>query len=85
MQRSEGGTVPGRLGHEDVALVVGEIDPARAAAIIASGATLEELIEAAAWAAGEREIMGEETRPATGPISIVYDILTSEAEPEEGA
>jgi hypothetical protein len=72
-----------RLTASQIHDVVGDIDPAKAAAILASGATLEELVEAAALASGEREIMGERPRPMTGNVAVVYDILRLEQEAAE--
>jgi hypothetical protein len=40
-----------------------------------TGATLEELEEAAAWLAGESDVMGEERLPLTGAAAKVYEII----------
>jgi len=53
---------------------------ARITAIVATGATIVQLEEAAAWAAGESDAMGELERPVSGPVAAIYDILTAEEE-----
>ncbi|MDH3229594.1 MAG: hypothetical protein OEN55_07375 [Alphaproteobacteria bacterium] len=62
----------------DVAEILGPMPDARIAAILATGATLEQLEEAAAWAAGESDVMGGMRRPVIGPVAAVYDILTAD-------
>ncbi|MHA1565055.1 MAG: hypothetical protein ACTSX7_07065 [Alphaproteobacteria bacterium] len=64
------------LTHDDVALRVAHLDDVKAAAIIATGATVEELDEAIAWAAGESDTMGELGHPLSGVTAQVFDILT---------
>jgi hypothetical protein len=68
----------GRLTHEQIAGVVGEIDDMRAAEIIATGATIEELEEAVAWAARESDVMGDLRLRASAVVGKVYDLLTAE-------
>lgn len=63
---------------EDVIEIVGPLTDARIMAIVATGATVEQLEEAVAWAAGESDAMGELERPASGPVAAIYDILTAE-------
>jgi hypothetical protein len=67
-----------RLTHEQVLEIVGTIDDARAAAIIDTGATLEELEEAVAWAAGESDVMGDLRLHASPVVGQIYDLLTAE-------
>ena len=74
------------LTHDMVVSVVGELTDAKVAQIIATGATMEELEEAVAFAAGEDDVMGEARVPAAGRVAEIYDILTLEEEfgEEEG-
>ena len=58
--------------------ILGPMPDARIAAILATGATIEQLEEAAAWAAGESDVMGEMRRPVSGPVAAVYEILTAD-------
>lgn len=62
----------------DVIEIIGPLADARITAIVATGATMEQLEEAAAWAAGESDAMGELERPVSGPVAAIYDILTAE-------
>ena len=67
-----------KLTHEQIAGVVGEIDDMRAAEIIATGATIEELEEAVAWAARESDVMGDLRLRGSPVVGKVYDLLTAE-------
>ncbi len=62
----------------DVEEILGPMPDARIAAILATGATVRQLEEAAAWATGESDVMGELRRPVSGPVAAVYDILTAD-------
>ncbi len=70
--------VAGTLTHEMIAAVVGDIDDMRAAEIIATGATIEELEEAVAWAARESDVMGDLRLRGSPVVGKVYDLLTAE-------
>ncbi len=61
-----------------IAEILGRMDDAKAARIIASGATLEDLEEAAALAAGESDVLGAARLRASVRVQAVYDILTAE-------
>ena len=61
----------------DVDEILGPMSDTRRMAILAIGPTIEDLEEAAAWAAGESDVMGELRRPASGPVAAVYDIITA--------
>jgi hypothetical protein len=67
-----------RLTHEQITGVVGEIDDIRAVEIIATGATIEELEEAVAWAARESDVMGDLRLHASPVVGKVYELLTAE-------
>lgn len=66
------------LSHAQILEVAGNIDDAKAAAIQASGATLEQLECAVAWASGESDVMGKERRPLSGIVGELYEILTAD-------
>ena len=61
----------------DAIEIFGPLPDARIAAILATGATVQQLEEAAAWAAGESDVMGQMRRPVSGPVAAVFDILTA--------
>lgn len=78
-------TIPDRNSRsavtaQDVIEILGPLAAARVTAIVATGATVGQLEQAAAWAAGESDAMGELERPVSGPVAAVYDILTAEEE-----
>lgn len=62
---------------DDAVEILGHLPDERIAAILATGATVQQLEEAAAWAAGESDVMGQMRRPVSGPVAAVYDILTA--------
>ena len=68
------------LTPQDVRHIVGDLDDAKIAAILATDATVEELEEAAAWASGESDVMGDLERPLEGVVATVYDILMTDEE-----
>lgn len=63
---------------EQITDIVGPLTDARVMAIIATGATVEQIEEAAAWADGESDVMGDLRLAATSPVAAVYDILRTE-------
>ena len=68
---------PAKL-HE-ITEILGDIEAARAEAILLTGATVAEIEEARAWAAGESDVMGGDLeRPLSGPVAAVYEILAAE-------
>jgi replicative superfamily II helicase len=58
--------------------IVGTLTDARVMAIIATGATIEQIEEAAAWADGESDVMGDLRLRAAPPVIAVYEILRDE-------
>lgn len=58
--------------------IVGPLTDARVMAIIATGATIEQIEEAAAWADGESDVMGDLRLRAAPPVVAVYEILRDE-------
>jgi hypothetical protein len=74
---------PRRLTPQDVREIVGDLDDAKIAAILATGANAEQLEEAMAWASGESDVMGELERPLEGVVATVYDILMTGEELED--
>ncbi len=68
-----------QITHADIARLLPGLTEAKAAAVEASGATLPQLEEAIAWAAGESDVMGGELeRPLDGRVAELYDILTAD-------
>jgi hypothetical protein len=60
------------------------LDDSKVAAIEATGASIEVVEEAMAWASGESDVLGKVRHPLAGIVAEVYEILTSEeAFPED--
>ncbi len=72
-------TIPTR---DDVIHLLGDISDHKVVEILETGATLEELEEAAAWLAGESDVMGEERLPLAGAAAKVYEIIARNEEME---
>ncbi|MBM3484688.1 MAG: hypothetical protein FJX66_15500 [Alphaproteobacteria bacterium] len=71
------------LNEKQVRAVVGELSAARVAAILNTGATLEDLETAAALVAGESDVAGREHRASSRTVAAVYDILALDQADEE--
>jgi hypothetical protein len=64
--------------HE-ITAILGDIEATKAEAIRATGASVAEIEEAQAWAAGESDVMGGDlARPRRGAVAAVFDILSTE-------
>jgi hypothetical protein len=64
--------------HE-ITTILGDLEAAKAEAILATGATVAEIEEAQAWAAGESDVMGGDlARPLSGIVAAVFEILSTE-------
>ena len=66
------------LTRQDIIGVVGRIDDSIAAEIIATGATLEDLVEAFAWSSDETDALADAEKTLNGQVARVYEILTSD-------
>lgn len=66
------------LSRDDVIRVVGALEDGKVAAIIATGADIEDLTEAFAWANAEDDVLGDQRKSLTGTVAQVYDILTAD-------
>jgi hypothetical protein len=83
--RTKAGAAPRRVvvTAREVMDLFGDLDDMKIAAIVAEQPTMGELEEAAAWAAGESDMIGELERPLEGVIARVYEIITSDRELED--
>ncbi len=71
------------MTRDDIAHSVAHLDDVKAAEVIAAGATVRDLDEAIAWAAGESDAMGELGHPLSSVTALIYDVLTAAEEPED--
>lgn len=69
-----------RLTSEDIVETVGRIDNASIAAILETGASREELLQAFAWFSQESDTMGEARHALSGRVEQVYCILIGDNE-----
>jgi hypothetical protein len=68
-----------KLTHQAIDEIVGRVSDATAKALIATGASEEELLEARQWAAGDSSLAKDKGRPLDGIVAALYDILTAES------
>jgi hypothetical protein len=68
----------------DVRELVGDIDEAAAAAIIATGATRAELEQAVFYARGYGDVVDRSGHPLAGAAAQVYEILVIDQEEGQG-
>lgn len=62
--------------------ILGDLDDATIARIVATGATEAEVLEASQWAGADDELGAEVERAPAGRVGIIYEILKSE-EPDD--
>ena len=70
----------GHLSRREILDIAGNIEDAKVAAIERSGATIEQLEEAVAWASGLSGVMSKERHPLSCVVADVYEILTADEE-----
>ncbi len=73
----------GGVTYETITQIFGDMPQAKAVDIIETNATIEDLEEAAAFLAGESDVMGEMERPLAGAAAVVYEIVMSDAYGED--
>jgi hypothetical protein len=66
------------LARSEILEIAGNIEDAKVAAIEQSGATIEQLEEAVAWASGLSGVMSKERHPLSGVVAEIYEILTAD-------
>jgi hypothetical protein len=72
------------LTAQDVRSIVGRIGDDRVSAILATGATPAQVVEAYTWLSSDEYLAGGLQRPLTGVVAEIYDILkASEPDIEE--
>ena len=71
------------LSAEAIRRIAGEISDARVLAILDLDPSRDELEQAAAWAEGQSDVLGELELPLSGVVSELHEILTAGEEWEE--
>ncbi len=71
------------LSAEEIRRIAGEISDARVLAILDLDPSRDELEQAAAWAEGQSDVLGELELPLSGVVSELHEILTAGEEWEE--
>ncbi len=63
--------------------IVGELDPATIASIVATGATREDVLEAYTWLSADDSLHRELHRMPHGMVARIYEILEAEIVPPD--
>lgn len=66
--------------HKDIIALFGKMTDQSIVEILETGANLEQLEEAAAWLAGETDVMEGAQLPLQGPAARAYDIAVRDPE-----
>lgn len=69
--------------YDELVRLVGELEPERLAEIEQLQATIAEIEDAVAYAAGEDDVMGEARIPLIGRVAEVYEIITADQTMDE--
>ena len=75
---------PQHLDRKDIAHLVGDLNDATIAAILATGATYAEIEQALKWLGGGREEPRLNSEGLSPTADLVYDILLSDPTFDEG-
>ncbi len=67
------------MDAEQLKQIVGSIEDQKLAAILASGARIEDVVEAKALADGKSDVVGQGEQVIRGPVRQVLTILTAPA------
>lgn len=70
-----------RLTRDEVVEIIGQVNDAKAAEIILTGATRAELMEAFTWLSEQGDLSAEVQRAPSGVVGRLCEILTAD-EPE---
>jgi len=66
------------LTRQAITEILGRVGDHTAAAIIATGATAEQLMEARQWSIGDSSLDAQGGRPLEGVVAELFDLLTAE-------
>ena len=71
------------LTHKDVMTMLGPLDDAVVAGIIATGATVEELAEARAWLINDEALINSGKPLPSGRVADILEIMAAQEQEEE--
>lgn len=74
---------PAKVGRADLTRILGDLDDAKAAEILALKPTVAELEQAAMWSAGEGDVLARKGHKLVGVVAGIVDIVTAGEEDEE--
>lgn len=77
-------TATAPLTAEEVRRIVGRLSGDRIAAVLATGATSADVVEAFTWLSSDEYLGGGIERPLKGVVAEVYEILKPEEPDEDG-
>ena len=73
-----------RITADDVHRIVGRLEDEQLAAVLATRASLQELIEARQWLSADDVVASEAHRQMSGRVARIYEILSAnDPEPDE--
>jgi len=71
------------LTHKDVMTMLGPLDDAVVAGIIATGATIEELAEARAWLTNDEALINSGKPLPSGRVADIIEIMAAQEQEED--
>jgi len=74
------GVRPATVGRDDLVRVLGELDETMIIEILDLKPSLNELEQAAVWAAGDGDVLAKQGHPLAGVVADIVDILTADEE-----
>jgi len=79
-QLSASGSRPATVGRDDLIRILGELDEAMIIEILDLSPSLNDLEQAAIWAAGDGDVLAKQGHALAGVVADIVDILTVEEE-----
>lgn len=74
---------PAAVGHGDVTRLLGDVDDAKIAGILALRPSLVELEQAATWIGGNGDVLARKGHRLAGIVADIVEILATDEEDDE--
>jgi hypothetical protein len=74
---------PAIVDREEVSRLLGELDPAAVAEILALRPSLSDLEQASAWLAGEGDVPAQQGHPLMGKAAAIVDLARRDSDDSE--